>query len=224
MAKILVVEDDLELSEMIGRWLEKHRHIVELIDDGLEGLSRLRHYNYDLAILDWNLPNLEGIDILKQIRAEKITTSILMLTGKSTIDDRLDGFKNGADDYLTKPFHALELMARVEAILRRPKNYAGKTIQCHSIELDSDAFKVTRNGEEIKLQPKEFALLEFLMKNPGKLFTADKLIELVWENDSVAGREALTTCIKRLRKKLDLEGEPSIIRNVHGAGYGIDDK
>ncbi|MDQ5937077.1 MAG: two-component system, OmpR family, manganese sensing response regulator [Cyanobacteriota bacterium erpe_2018_sw_21hr_WHONDRS-SW48-000092_B_bin.40] len=222
MAKILLVEDDIELGEMIGRWMENQHHTVEIVNDGSEGYSRLKHFAYDLAILDWNLPGIEGIAILKQIRSAGNTTAVLMLTGKSKIDDRLAGFHTGADDYLVKPFHGKELMARVEALLRRPRNYAGSAIKCGSLELDAEAFKVKQRGIEIKLQPREFTLLHFLMKNPGKLFTAEKLIELVWENDSDASREALTTCIKRLRKKLDIEGTTSVIRNVHGAGYGIE--
>ncbi len=221
MAKILIVEDDIELSELIGHWVEKQHHIAEVVHDGNEGLSRLKHYVYDLVILDWNLPGVQGIDIIKRIRAEQNSTAVLMLTGKTELEDKLSGLNTGADDYLTKPFHARELMAHVEAILRRPRHYAGAIIKCGSLELDSNTFKVTQLGKEIKLQPREFALLKFLMRNVGKLFSAEALIESVWENDSDVGREALTTCVKHLRKKLAIDGQPSVIRNVHGVGYGI---
>ena len=223
MAKIIVVEDDIELAEMIVRWLEKEHHIVEMVCEGGEGLSRLRHYAYDLAVLDWNLPGMEGIDILRQVRLLSIPVPVLMLTGKADVLDRIEGLNSGADDYLSKPFHARELLARVGALLRRPQSYVGAAdqLKCGRLQLEPGTVVVRRDGEAIRLQPKEFALLQFFMKNPGKYFTAEKLLALVWENESDASREALTTCVKRLRKKLDLEGEESFIRNIHGAGYGV---
>ncbi|MGD9679659.1 MAG: response regulator transcription factor [Candidatus Obscuribacterales bacterium] len=221
MAKIIVVEDDSELSEMIGRWLDNDHHITEIVPDGGEALSRLKLYTYDLVVLDWNLPGMEGLDVLKQFRATKKTTPVLMLTGKSDIEDRVEGLNCGADDYLTKPFHARELLARIGALLRRPSAYSSDVLVFGDIELDSGNRKVTRNSVELSLLPKEYALLDFLMRHPARLFSADALLGAVWANESDSTREALTTCIKRLRKKLDHPGEPSVIRNVHGVGYGL---
>jgi len=221
MAKIIVVEDDSALSEMIARWLDNDHHITEIVSDGAEALSRLKLYTYDLVVLDWNLPGMQGLDVLKQFRATKKTTPVLMLTGKSDIEDRVEGLNCGADDYLTKPFHARELLARIGALLRRPSAYASDILTFGDIELDSGNRKVTRNSVELSLLPKEYALLDFLMRHPARLFSADALLDAVWANESDSTKEALTTCIKRLRKKLDRSGETSVIRNVHGVGYGL---
>jgi DNA-binding response OmpR family regulator len=146
---------------------------------------------------------------------------VLFLTGRRELADKLEGLDAGADDYLTKPFDSRELKSRVRALLRRPTALVGDVLQVGPRELDPKDFKVTLSGQEIKLVPKEFALLEFLMRHPGELFGVDKLLDSVWPCQSDSTREALTTCIKRLRKKLDGDSESSYIRNVHGVGYGL---
>lgn len=221
MAKILIVEDDVQLSKLVRDWLKLERHESEIVNDGQEAIERLKVYEYDLIILDLELPVIGGMEILKQFRADGKKTPVLILTGRTTIDDKEVGLDAGADDYLTKPFHAKELTARIRALMRRVGGQLTKTLSCGNIELDRAAFVVKRSGEEIKLVPREFALLEFLMRNPSTVFPAEALLNRVWSNESDATVDALTTCIKRLRKKLDHEGEPSIIRNVHGVGYGL---
>ncbi len=221
MAKILIVEDDLQLSKLVRDWLKLERHEVEVVNDGQEGLNRLKAYEYDLIVLDLELPVIGGMEILREFRSTGKKTPVLILTGRSTVDDKEVGLDSGADDYLTKPFHAKELTARIRALMRRVSGQMGTVLKSGNIELDRAAFTVKRGGVEVKLVPKEFALLEFLMRNPGTVFPPDALLNRVWSNESDATVEALTTCIKRLRKKLDTEGQESIIRNVHGVGYGL---
>lgn len=221
MAKILIVEDDVQLAEIIGRWLTNEHHVAELVADGDDALSRLKIYSYELIILDWQLPGTSGLEILSQFRAAGGNTPILMLTGKRTIEDKMLGLDSGADDYLTKPFHGKELTARVRALLRRPVSVLDNILKVGDIELDNQTYKALRGGADLKLVPKEFALLQFLMRHPGRYFTSDKLLSEVWPSDSEASTDALTTCLKRLRRKLDPEGQESVIKNVHGMGYAL---
>ena len=222
MAKVLVVEDDIALAKMISDWLSLEHHKTELIHDGTEAAHMLKVYDYDLIVLDWELPGLMGVDILKEFRGRGGLTPVLMLTGRSSIDDKEKGFDYGADDYLTKPFHAKELTARLRAILRRPEAFLGDILRVGDITLERANFCVKRGDEEIRLLPKEFALLEFLMRNQGRVFAPEALLNRVWVAESEATVDALTTCIKRLRKKIDVEGRSSIIRTVHGVGYKLE--
>jgi DNA-binding response OmpR family regulator len=221
LAKILIVEDDVQLAEIIGRWLTNEHHVAELVADGQDALSRLKLYAYELIILDWQLPGMEGIEILTEFRAGGGKTPILMLTGKRTIEDKMQGLDSGADDYLTKPFHGKELTARVRALLRRPVDVTDNILKVGDIELDTQTYKALRGGEDLKLVPKEFALLQFLMRHQGRYFTANKLLSEVWPTESDSSTDALTTCLKRLRRKLDPEGQESVIKNVHGMGYAL---
>lgn len=222
MAKILVVEDDQELATLVEKWLRTEHHVVEVTFDGADGLSRVRNYQYDLLVLDWNLPNVSGMDILKSYRGSGGTASVLFLTGNDRIDDVTAGLDSGADDYLKKPFHARELTARVKALLRRSQStYSGSVLQVGNVTLDSAQYRVTVDGAEVHLLPKEFALLEFLMRNQNRVFPQELLLERVWANDSDSTVNALQSCMKRLRKKIDCEGKPSLIKNIHGVGYKL---
>ncbi|HEY9712601.1 MAG TPA: response regulator transcription factor, partial [Chroococcales cyanobacterium] len=184
--------------------------------------EKLQFYEYDLVVLDWQLPGLEGVDILKEFRSGGGITPVIMLTGKNSISDKETGFDSGADDYLTKPFHMKELSARVRALLRRPSTFVGNVLKAGQLELDPGNFKATKNGAEIKLQPKEFSLLEFFMRHPNQVFNTDTLLNRVWASESDATSDALTTTIKRLRKKIDAEGERSFLTTVHGVGYKME--
>ncbi len=221
MAKILVVDDDKELARTVSEWLSLDHHIVEAVFTGGDGLSRVKTYSYDLIVLDMNLPEVHGLRILKEFRDMGGGTPVLILTGQSDLDDKEAGLDAGADDYLTKPFQGRELTARVRAILRRPRDYSGTVLQQSDLVLDSNQHCVIRGGEEISLVPREFALLQFFMRNPNKVFSAEVLLNRVWRDDSDATTEAVTTCIKRLRKKLDLPDSPSVIRTIHGVGYKL---
>lgn len=226
MAKIFLIEDDTEVSENVKDWLQNcENHIVEVADNGKDGLDQLRYYQYDLIILDWDLPNLSGLQICNEFRKNGGNTPILFLTGKREILNKEAGFDAGADDYLTKPFQVRELAMRVRALLRRPPSvFKGSQLQSRHIVLDPSSAKVTNNGAEVKLNAKEYALLEFFMRHPGQLFSAEALLDRVWKSSSESTTEAITTCIKRLRQKLDVEGQPSIITTLHGLGYRFEDK
>ena len=208
---------------MVAEYLKGEHHTVEQAFTGTEGADRLRLYDYDLVILDWELPGKTGIEIIKEYRENGGTSPVLFLTGKDTLPDKIEGFNQGADDYVTKPYQAQELAVRIQALLRRPKTLAAKVLSFRHLELDTAAAKIYSNKQEVKLLPKEYALLSFLLKNKGQVFDHNTLLNKVWSSESDASSEAIMTCIKRIRKKLDLDGSPSIITTVHGMGYRIDD-
>ncbi|MBY0550167.1 MAG: response regulator transcription factor [Candidatus Obscuribacterales bacterium] len=223
MPKVLVIEDDAGLNRMIREWLVfSERHTVEYAENGSDGLDKLLCSDFDVIVLDWEMPGKSGIEVLKEYRSSGGKAPVLMLTGKGGIVDKEAGFDAGADDYLTKPFHMKELSARLRALIRRAGGTVSNVLQLRDISLDPGAFKVTRGGREIQLLPREFALLEFLMRHPDQVFSADTLLNRVWSSDSEATVDAITTCVKRIRKKMDSEGHPSIIKTVHGVGYKME--
>jgi DNA-binding response OmpR family regulator len=199
--------------------LTAQRYEVDLAGTGEAGWTMLRHYKYDLIILDWNLPLMSGVELCKQYRGTGGKTPVIMLTAKTQIQDKEQGLDSGADDYLTKPFEPRELHARVRALLRRPSTFVGDTITHRNIVLDFAGQSVTVNGQSVKLIPREFALLHFFMKHPNEVFSIEALQERVWSNDSDALPSAVRKCIERLRKKVDTEGEPTVIETQFGVGY-----
>lgn len=222
MAKVLLVEDEKALSDVVVDWLTSQQYLVDHVDNGKEAMDRLRFYQYDLVILDWNLPEMEGIDVCKQFRLGGGLTPILMLTGKRAIEDKESGLDAGADDYLTKPFHMKELSARIRALLRRPAAITGKDLTARDVILDPTTHRVTKAGQEVTILPKEFALLEFLMRHPQEVFSAEALIERVWPTDSEASSSTIRTYVNRLRNKIDTDSQASMISTVHGIGYRFD--
>ncbi len=222
MAKILLIEDDQQLALSVKEQLENAKHVVEHVAEGSEGFDRLRLYSYDVAILDWQLPDISGVDVLKKYRDLGGNTPVLMLTGKTEIDFRLEGFSSGADDYLTKPFDFRELASRLNALMRRPASYCPSNLTLGDLEIDIAAKVVKRQGVKLKLLPKEFAVLEFLVRRPDHCFDTEALLTHVWSSESDASEAAVWQTIKRLRSKLDVQGEESIIVNVKGMGYKIE--
>jgi DNA-binding response OmpR family regulator len=222
MPKILLVEDEPELSSVICEWLRDENHLVETADAGEQALDLLNKNVYDMAILDIMLPGLNGIEVCRQFRATGGSIPVLMLTARASILDKEAGLDAGADDYLTKPFNLRELSARVRALLRRPATQPVTSFTIGNLSLDRRTCKVTRDGEEIALHPKEFGLLEFLMRNAGQVFNAEQLIDRIWGSDSNIVSDTVRTHIKTLRKKIDVPGEPSLIQNVRGLGYKIE--
>jgi two-component system, OmpR family, response regulator len=223
MAKILIVEDEPDLAEPIRAFLMHEHHLVEVVQDGAEALERLRFYKFDVIILDWNLPGMEGVDVCKEFRASGGTTPILMLTARKQTPEKIQALDAGADDYLTKPFEITEISARIRALLRRPAAVATSNIlKIRNIQLEPSTFRVTRDGQDVQLLPKEFALLEFLMRHPNQVFSAEALLDRVWASESEASPETIRTYVKRLRQKLDSDGQPSIIGTVHGVGYKLE--
>ncbi len=224
MAKILVVEDDPQILKVILDCLIIDRHIVESEEDGAAAQERLRLYEYDVLILDWNLPGVTGVELCRQYRDRGGRGGVLILTANQTISNKEEGLGSGADDYLTKPFDVRELLARVKALARRSSvAITSNIIKVGAVELDRDKFCVTVNEQPIKLVPKEFALLEFLMRHRNIVFSADALLSRVWKAEEDASPEIIRTHIKNLRKKLEHDGKPPIIETVYGVGYKVVD-
>jgi len=224
MAKIVVVEDDKDLVTLIKGILSIERHTIDSVHDGHEALAIIQMHPYDLVILDWMLPGRTGTEICRDYRARGGSAPILMLTAKAEVDDRAEGLDSGADDYLTKPFHPKEFSARVRALLRRPQAVMAKTLKAADIELDPGQIKVFKASHEIHLLPKEFALLELFLRYPTQVFSAEALLDRVWNTDSSASLDTVRTYIKTLRKKIDTNPKDSLIRTVHGVGYSLSNK
>ncbi|MCA9818625.1 MAG: response regulator transcription factor [Cyanobacteriota/Melainabacteria group bacterium] len=222
MAKVLLVEDDRNLAGTVREWLEFEHYLVEWVETGTDALDMMKSYKYDVIIMDLTLPKMDGIEVCKNFRQQGGETPILILTGRGTVPDKELGFDAGADDYLTKPFHLKELSARIRALLRRPKDFAGEVLKAGNIALDIGSHSVTKEGKDIHLPRMEFALLEFLMRHKGQVFSAEALLDRVWTADSDKSPETIRTSVKKLRSKIDTKGEPSLIRNVHGVGYKLE--
>ncbi len=222
MAKVLVVEDEHDLAGPIKDWLTREQHLVELADNGNDAIDKLNVYKFDLIVLDLMIPGISGMEVCRRFRSQGGLTPILMLTAKSAVEDKEAGLDAGADDYLTKPFHLKELSARVRALLRRHTQSTGTELKVAGLALDMLSRKVTLNGEEIHLVPREFSLLEFFMRHPNQVFSAEALLDRVWASDTLASPDTIRTYIKILRKKLGGEGKESLIRTVHGVGYKLE--
>lgn len=221
MANILLADDDRPLSTVLTRWLKKEGHSVVHVEDGLAARDYLKYSSFDLMILDWTMPGLSGIDLLHAYRAAGGAVPVLMLTGKNSIEEKLEGLGEGADDYLTKPFDGRELILRVKALLRRAPAVQGDNPSYAGLELIAASNAVKVNGTITALTAKEFALLDFLMRRKNQIIPYDVILSSVWRDDLNSSPEALTACIKRLRRKIDTKGTPSVIRNSHGIGYGL---
>lgn len=221
MAKILVVEDEKEMADTVAHVLRSEHHVVEVALSGDDALDKLRVSQYDLLILDLNLPGADGLEICKTIRHQKRPVSILMVTGRRTVEEKERGLDLGADDYLTKPFHLKELQARVRALLRRTPTDNSHLITVHDVCLDSKQHVVTRGGAVVRLLPTEFSLLEFFMKHPDRVFTSAQIIEQVWPQDTDATDRAVTSCLNRLRSKLSDGEKFELIETLYSEGYRL---
>ncbi|MBX9671762.1 MAG: response regulator transcription factor [Candidatus Obscuribacterales bacterium] len=223
MSKILIIEDDLALAEFVKDFLEAKLHEVDHVADGLEGLAWLQQKPYAAAIIDWQLPGLSGIEICQKFRKGGGKAPIIMLTAKKGSPDVVDGLSAGADDYVTKPFEISVLYARLQSVLRRAPSFDSRTLIFNDIELDLDG-GVFRIGEATKkLTRKELGILELLMRNPGRVFSADAILEHVWSTDSETGPETVRTHINHLRKSLAAASPTcgDIIESVYGLGYRL---
>ncbi|MBN9279071.1 MAG: response regulator transcription factor [Hyphomicrobium sp.] len=220
--KILVIEDDRETGEFIKNGLEEAGHVVDLAATGRDGLFLAAGEPFDIIIADRRLPGIDGLSIVKTIRASGIKTPVLFLTTMSGVGDRVEGLEAGADDYLVKPFAFAELTARVNALSRRPPMAAVETVlHVGDLEMDLISRKVQRGGREIDLQPREFRLLEFLMRHAGKIVTRTMLLEGVWDFHFDPKTNIVETHISRLRSKIDKEFDVELIETVRGAGYRL---
>lgn len=223
MPQILFVEDDKDLSAVVNEWLTADGYTVEVAHDGLTGWEFLRQYNYDVVILDWNLPGLSGPAMCGRYRAAGGVAPVIMLTAKSQITEKVEGFDSGVDDYLTKPFNLKELSARLRALLRRPQAVVTNIITNGYLELDVVKRRITKGGVEIHLLPRDFELLEFMMRHLDEVFSSEALLQRIWGSDAEATSDALRTSIKRLRQKLDVSESDaqSFIENIPRVGYRL---
>lgn len=221
MTKVLLAEDDPDILNNVSDWLKSEKYTVDAVKTGSDALEHLKFYEYDLIILDWNMPGVTGVNVCSQYRASGGKTPILMLTGRDKVLEKAEGLDAGADDYLTKPFDMIELSARLRALLRRPKNVQESLIRFGHVELNTVAREVTVDGKQVVLLPLEYALLEFFMRYPNQVFSHSALVERVWKSDSVATAESVRTYVMSLRKKITVSGQPSMIKTVHGLGYKL---
>jgi DNA-binding response OmpR family regulator len=219
MAKMLIVEDDRTLSSAIRDWLELARHAVEEAHTGSDGLDLLKHYQFDVVILDLVLPDMDGLEVLTQFRSQGGNIPILILTAKNQIGDKGRGFDAGADDYLTKPFDMRELSMRLGALLRRAPAPRSSVLKCGDLVFDTGTSRVFNGDKEMQLWPIEYSLLEFFMRFPDHLFTHDDLLNYVWKSDSAATAIGVRSCVSRLRKKLRGSDGRSLIVTVYKQGY-----
>lgn len=221
--KILVIEDEQRIAHYVKKGLELKSHIVDLAYDGQTGFDLASDEAYDLIILDRMLPQMDGLKVCQLLRQSKIYTPILMLTAKNQLDDRVDGLNAGADDYLGKPFAFVELLARVNALGRRPKQAVNPILEVGDLSLNLINFQVIRSGHKINLSKKEFSLLEFLLRHPGQVFSPEQLTEQVWNYDSEVLPNTAQVYMGYLRQKIDRNFKqlPPLITTVRGFGYKL---
>lgn len=227
MIKVLVVEDEKSFSEPLAFLMGKEGYEVEVAADGNEALAKFDKSGADLVLLDLMLPGIAGTEVCRQIRT-KSNVPIIMLTAKDDEVDKVVGLELGADDYVTKPYSSRELLARVRAVLRRGADFAaeeglGAQVQVGQIKLDTESHMVTFNGEQISLPLKEFELLEYLMRNAGRVLTRAQLIDRIWGSDYVGDTKTLDVHIKRLRSKFEKDqANPELIQTIRGLGYKME--
>lgn len=221
--RILIVEDDGEISAFMKRALTETGHVCDVAENGDAGLLMAREHAYDVLVLDRMLPKLDGLNLLERYRAEGGASPALILSALSDVDHRVEGLKAGADDYLTKPFALSELVARVEALGRRRNGAAPQTkLKVGDLEMDLLKRTVTRAGQKIDLQPREFRLLEFLMQNAGNVVTRTMLLEKVWEYHFDPVTNVIDVHVSRLRAKIDKDFGAPMLQTVRGSGYRLE--
>ncbi len=217
--KILVIEDEKKVANFIKRGLEEEKYEVDTSNDGESGLQMAVEGGYSLVILDLMLPKRDGMSVVKELRSRKIMVPVLMLTAKDSLDDIVAGLNSGSDDYLTKPFAFAELLARVRALLRRTELDRGAEIRFADLRLDPVTHKVWRKEKEIDLTAKEYALLEFFMRNPNQVLTRTTIAENVWDYVFDSFTNIIDVYVNYLRKKVDRDAEKKLIHTVRGLGY-----
>lgn len=219
---VLVVEDDHALAELLRRGLAQEGHVADVSHDGRDGFERAESGAYDAVVLDLMLPHLGGLDIARQLRASGVSTPLLMLTARDALSDRLRGFDAGADDYLSKPFSFEELLARLRAITRRAGMLVDEDVlTVGDLVLNRRSHTVTRAGRELSLAPKEYALLEYLMRNPDRVLTRTVILERVWDYGFDSFANVVDVAIRRLRRAVDEGFERPLIHTVRNVGYTI---
>jgi DNA-binding response OmpR family regulator len=219
--KILVVEDDRTVGQYVKRGLEEQRYHADLVEDGMEGLRLASGGRYDLIVLDLRLPEMNGLEVLRTLRDRGNTTPVLVLTAQDAVDFKVQALRSGADDYVTKPFAFEELLARVEALGRRPKEIRSPMLRVGPLELDMETREVRRGGERIELTPKEYTVLEYLMRHAGRVMSRTLITEYAWDYHFDPGTNIVDVVINRLRKKVDSGHPQKLVHTVRGVGYVV---
>ncbi|MDA0691587.1 MAG: response regulator transcription factor [Nitrospinae bacterium] len=217
--RILIVEDEKKVAAFIKKGLEEETYAVDVAYDGEEGLYLGMENQYDLIILDLMLPVIDGLEVLSRLRGNKVDTPILLLTAKDSVEDKVTGLNTGADDYLTKPFAFSELLARIRVLLRRGKAETKTVLQVDGLTLDLVSHKVNRNGEEIELTGKEYSVLEYFMRNQGKVLTRTMIAEHVWDYNFDTFTNVIDVYVNHLRKKIDKSYPDKLLHTLRGVGY-----
>ena len=221
--RILVVEDEKKVASFLRRGLEAEHHEVDVAHDGDAGLARALATEYDLLILDVMLPRRDGLEVVRELRKQGLRMPILVLTARATLPDKVTGLDVGADDYLTKPFEFAEFLARVRALLRRGAPATPPTLAVSNLTLDPVTRKVVRGGRPIELTPREYALLEFFMRHPGRVLSRALIAEHVWGVHFDSFTNVIDVYVNYLRRKIDAELEPKLLHTVRGVGYVLKD-
>ncbi len=219
--RILVVEDERELANVLKRGLEEHRYAVDLAFDGDDGLALAEMEPYDLVVLDVMLPGRDGFEVCRRLRAQGRNMPVLMLTARDAVGDRVTGLDSGADDYLTKPFAFQELLARVRALLRRQSPSRDPLLRAGDLEINTVTHEVRRGGRPVDLTSKEYAILEYFTRHPNRVLTRSQIAEHVWDYDFVAMSNVVDVYIRYLRRKLDDDHEPRLLHTIRGTGYQL---
>jgi len=219
--RILVVEDDRTVGQYVARGLAEQQYAVELVGDGRAALDAAGSGHFDLLVLDLRLPGMSGLEVLRTLRDRGVSTPVLVLTAQDSVEFKVDALRMGADDYVTKPFAMAELLARVEAIGRRPKALTPPVLQVADLHLDTGSREVTRGGQTIDLTPKEYAVLAYLAGHAGRVMSRTLITEYVWDYHFDPGTNIVDVVINRLRKKIDQGRRPKLIHTVRGVGYVV---
>ncbi|HEX3245460.1 MAG TPA: two-component system response regulator RppA [Chloroflexota bacterium] len=219
--RILVVEDEHKLAAVIRRGLEEHGYAVDVAYDGDDALNMAEVEPYDLIVLDIMLPGIDGLTVCRRLRSGRRNMPVLMLTARDTVDDRVAGLDAGADDYLVKPFAFRELLARVRALLRRDGLSKDPVLRVGNVEVDTVTHEVRRDGRPVELTSKEYAMLEYFMRNPNRVLTRTQIAEHVWDYDFMSMSNVIDVYVRYLRRKLGDDQEPRLLRTVRGTGYQL---
>lgn len=219
--RILLVEDDRRLAESVAAQLREAGFSVDVVGSGKTALYESAVYPYDLIVLDLRLPDMDGVEVCRALRARGTPTRILMATARDGVEDRIDGLETGADDYLIKPYSNRELIARIRALLRRPADPLPAVLRVEDLELNTGVRSARRGARQIALTTKEFAVLEYLMRNPGRVVTREQIGDHAWDANFDPFSNVIDVYIARLRRKVDDPGERPLIETVRGAGYRL---
>jgi DNA-binding response OmpR family regulator len=222
MAKMLLVDDDTDFSGNLAELLKPHGWQVEAAANGSDAWHFLQNFKFDFILLDWTLPDMTGLELCKKLRAKGDQTPIIFLTGRHGVSDKESGLDSGGDDYITKPFDARELLARIRAVQRRRSHVTIGVLTVKDVELDPRLRRVVRNGKEVQLSPKESHILEYLFQNPNTYFTSSALFEAIWPSDADSSEESVRVHMKTLRRKLQKVECDDLVKTVLGAGYIVE--